>query len=209
MTPSRPPTPAVTGLTQGRDFAFLDVDDHDHPYRWRCDETIQVRLAGPTPPGAGTALTDAVTKYVTVTHLPLVIASDLPEPVLKQPNVEAGEITVTYLNDDEAAQVGMSDTTLGLGGALTVSSAGHEELTSGWVTIKADTASTDPRTQSGQLVLLHELGHALGLGHAAQTTPNIMTPVLQPNLTGFGSGDLAGLARLGCARQIQDRSVTR
>ena len=48
--------------------------------------------------------------------------------------------------------------------------------------------------RNGELpVLLHELGHAVGLGH--YTGPDVMNPVVQ-GFASLQSGDLAGLARL-------------
>lgn len=43
---------------------------------------------------------------------------------------------------------------------------------------------------------LHELAHAMGLGHATSTR-QLMYPVLQPALRDLQSGDVAGLTRLG------------
>jgi predicted Zn-dependent protease len=51
-------------------------------------------------------------------------------------------------------------------------------------------------------VLLHELGHLLGLNHV-QDRNELMDPVLS-GLTGYGPGDRAGLARLGHGPCITD-----
>jgi hypothetical protein len=45
-------------------------------------------------------------------------------------------------------------------------------------------------------VILHELSHAMGLGHASSSR-QLMFPTIQPGLTDLQSGDLAGLARVG------------
>lgn len=45
-------------------------------------------------------------------------------------------------------------------------------------------------------VILHELSHAMGLGHAASAS-QLMYPVIQRGLTDLQSGDLAGLAKVG------------
>jgi hypothetical protein len=49
---------------------------------------------------------------------------------------------------------------------------------------------------SWHAVALHELAHAMGLGHAT-SSKQLMYPVLQPALTDLQAGDLAGLARVG------------
>ena len=45
-------------------------------------------------------------------------------------------------------------------------------------------------------VVLHELGHLVGLDHVADTS-QLMAPAASPELTEFGPGDLQGLAALG------------
>lgn len=45
-------------------------------------------------------------------------------------------------------------------------------------------------------VALHELSHAMGLGHAA-SSKELMYPLLQPGLRDLQAGDLVGLARVG------------
>jgi hypothetical protein len=45
-------------------------------------------------------------------------------------------------------------------------------------------------------VILHELSHAMGLGHASSAR-QLMYPVIQPGLRDLQAGDLAGLSRVG------------
>ncbi|HEX6418878.1 MAG TPA: matrixin family metalloprotease, partial [Acidimicrobiales bacterium] len=45
-------------------------------------------------------------------------------------------------------------------------------------------------------VLLHELGHLVGLDHV-DDPGQLMQPVAQADLVAFGPGDLTGLAHLG------------
>ena len=68
---------------------------------------------------------------------------------------------------------------------------------SGWVAVDVE----DPNPSGFELagmqgpVLLHELAHVLGLGHA-ESDGNLMEPS-GGGVTSFGPGDLAGLAHLG------------
>jgi Zn-dependent protease with chaperone function len=45
-------------------------------------------------------------------------------------------------------------------------------------------------------VVLHELGHLVGLDHVT-AADQLMYPQVQPGVTDFGAGDLTGLAALG------------
>lgn len=65
--------------------------------------------------------------------------------------------------------------------------------------IRSDSTRADPRTSTGLAVLLHELGHAVGLGHAVQGADEIMAPVLDPDRApALGQGDRWALRELGC-----------
>lgn len=77
---------------------------------------------------------------------------------------------------------------------------GHSVAAIKAAVVALDRTDTLPLTGgvSWRTVLLHELGHAMGLDHAGSTA-ELMYPVLQRNLTGLQAGDKAGLARLGRA----------
>jgi hypothetical protein len=50
-------------------------------------------------------------------------------------------------------------------------------------------------------VILHELGHVVGLGHVTDSS-QLMYPETRPGITNFGAGDLTGLAALGRGRCV-------
>lgn len=83
----------------------------------------------------------------------------------------------------------------GEGGPITATgSTGQPQYVSGVVGIDVDGRfNSDPAIL--RAILLHELGHVVGLGHVDRPT-ELMYPV-QGGQLDYGPGDLAGLARLG------------
>lgn len=116
--------------------------------------------------------------------------------------VGGADLTVGWAS---AAQLGaLVDSVVGVGGAIGRSVTGRDvrwQLTRGWVTLdRSDPLDPAPGfgpSSYGQ-VLMHEMLHALGLGHAEEPQ-QLMYPVAGPQNTSFGAGDLAGIARIGAA----------
>jgi predicted Zn-dependent protease len=60
-----------------------------------------------------------------------------------------------------------------------------------------DRTLTEPQGYArAESVLLHELGHVVGLGHVTDRK-QIMFAMETPSVTRYAAGDLAGLAKLG------------
>ena len=75
---------------------------------------------------------------------------------------------------------------------------GHRAAAIRAAVIALDRTDSLPLTgrASWKAVLLHELGHAMGLAHATDGH-QLMYPVLSPGLTDLQAGDLAGLVKVG------------
>lgn len=73
---------------------------------------------------------------------------------------------------------------------------GATHIVSGVVALNADVNAATSGTNSWFTFALHELGHAVGLGHTTDST-QIMAPVIPAAASDYGSGDLAGLAKVG------------
>lgn len=74
-------------------------------------------------------------------------------------------------------------------------------ISQGAILIRDDVPDASPSRESGRLVLLHEFGHVLGLGHSEQGTHEVMVPELSGTSSGtFGGSDLFALQSLGCTR---------
>jgi len=99
-------------------------------------------------------------------------------------------IYLTYLGLGESKLLGAS--TLGFGAPSTVAVASRE-ITGGNAVFRTDYVQDPGRNPLRKLrsLYLHELGHVLGLSHAARTE-NIMYPIVDRNVT-LGAGDVSGI----------------
>jgi hypothetical protein len=91
---------------------------------------------------------------------------------------------------------------VGLGGPIALDGKNARNI-SGEVVFDAPDITQIEATPDGATftydIMLHELGHLVGLGHVNDST-QIMNPVSLRPLAGYGSGDLRGLAALGAGR---------
>lgn len=99
---------------------------------------------------------------------------------------------------DEAELPGMAGNA-GLGGSTAVRRAGRLVYVTGMVALHRGTyeelAGRPDGWASMRAILLHELGHVVGLGHVED--PGELMHAESAGRTDFGPGDLEGLARLG------------
>lgn len=115
----------------------------------------------------------------------------------------AADVWIGWAFDDEVPRLGPQDEdsyAVGVGGPSWQSDS--PRILSGSVVLRADT-TLDHRFGAGQTygnVLLHEIGHMVGLEHSGSNT-DIMFPSLDPEAPeSWGPGDLAGLYALGSSQ---------
>jgi len=195
QSPSTPPVPSAASagtsdpLVDGRDYSFLS-HVNGSPVHWSCGTPIFLDLRVPSPAGAAAALSRSVGLLRDASGLDLRVGKPPPGD---------GAITIRYapagtVSGDLSLDAGPE---LGVGGPTWSERDGV--IRSGEVLIRDDTPTTDPLSPTGRRVLLHEIGHALGLGHSADGVPEVMSPTTgDGDSDQLGRGDLAALARVGC-----------
>lgn len=190
--PSQSPAAAHLGAVEGRDYSFLSRVD-GHPVHWSCNGPIYLVLQGSTPTGADAALARVTGVLRGASRLDLQVG---------QPVSGGARIVIRYgpIGTASGDLRLDSDPELGVGGP--VWSAHDGVIHSGAVLIRDDTQLTDPRTPTGARVLLHEIGHVLGLGHSAPDSPEVMGPTTTTGDSDeLGPGDREALAKVGCRRR--------
>lgn len=119
----------------------------------------------------------------------------------RQGGTNAGPIVVAFLEQLKSEKA--TSDTVGLGGstALTINGIMTPHYVTGAIALKRDwfaRQSAEHNTAVEQAVVMHELGHVLGLGHV-EDPAQLMYSSNAGQLT-YSSGDLNGLAKLGSGR---------
>ena len=184
------------------------VDEQGRPARWDpCRPIPYVVQAGWVPEAGRRDLTEALRRLSAASGLRFVDEGDTDEmPSADRPAYQPeryGERWAPLL----VGWVPPATTDLGLGGgvqgvtvAVAVPNDGGPSLVSGQVVLDADqrlAPGFGAGTTDGE-VLLHELAHAVGLGHVLDPT-QVMATTTSSSESEFGAGDRAGLAALGAA----------
>ena len=199
VSPPPAPAPVATG-----DFAFL-AHDGDRPVRYDpCTPIHYIVNLTRAPAGASTDVRQAIAELSQATGLTFVADGTTDEVPMAHRGMQKNSrypgwppVLIAWV--DPAQSDLLSGGAIGEGGSTWIGNPGSEVYVTGIVAIDA--------TQNRKLapgfggdsvgsVLLHELGHVVGLDHVADAT-QIMYATVTGKPAVYGQGDLAGLSELG------------
>jgi hypothetical protein len=186
-------------------YSFMSETAPGSPIRWNpCNTVHWVFNPANAPAGGLTAVQSAIARVAQATGLSFTY--DGPTTAtptgsyLDAQSASAGFSPLlvgwstpsasTLLANQPASLVGMDQTIW----ARPATGATH--IVSGVVALNANVNARTSGANSWFTFALHEVGHAVGLGHTSDAT-QIMAPTIPAAATDFGSGDLAGLAKVG------------
>ena len=184
------------------------VDERGRPARWDpCTPIRYVVQAGWVPEAGRADLAEALRRLSAASGLQFTADGDTTElPALAREPYQPGRYGERWA-PLLIGWVPAASTDLGLGAGVqgvsrSVAVAGRDgaSIVSGQVVLDAShplAPGFGPGTTDGE-VLLHELAHAVGLGHVLDPT-QVMYPQTSSSESAFGAGDRAGLAAVGAA----------
>lgn len=204
--PGLPPTPPTPPVSSGYAFLLLQ-DDEVTPVTWSpCRPIHWVVRPDHMPVGGQTLMTEAVDEVSRLTGITFVydgVTDEAPssERTAYQPDRYPDRwapLLIAWLTEDEVTDFG--DDILGRGGSTAFRTpSGDRAYVSGEVRLdatKMNEAIVNRRIDLVHAVLLHELGHVMGLDHVTDTQ-QLMFPKAQLTLTELGRGDIRGFAYAG------------
>lgn len=188
--------------TPGGHFRFVATQrGSDEPVGWSpCQEIHFVINSEGAPPEYERLVRDGIEELSDRTGLAFVDDGSSDDRSFQDRIDAAGNALPVLIGwADEAEVPELADDVAGLGGATAVERAGLRAYVTGMVVLDTDTFDDLVSTEAAESVqlalLLHELGHLVGLDHVADRGEIMYGEGV--TRTSYGTGDRRGLAQLG------------
>ena len=205
VAPVTPPAPVTVDRGSASSYA-LHSNSNGTVTRWNpCAGPISVRVNAPADAQADVLA--ALTSVEAATGLDLAYAGATDfVPTSTNAGTQPADLVIAWAS--RAASDIWSGSEVGVGGwrSRGTSSDGGAtwtwSITSGFVIVDpaAAVAPGFGRGATRGALLLHELAHALGLGHVSDPLQVMNPSLLSTSYGSYGTGDLAGLAQVGAAK---------
>ncbi|HEY2803570.1 MAG TPA: hypothetical protein VGJ67_06590 [Actinomycetota bacterium] len=198
--------PILASSARSGEFTFLERRADGSPVRWDPCRPIhfETDLAG-APQNEFADVQEALRRVTVATHIRFVYdgpTNAMPAGVAHShrvttpPGENAPPVLIAWLDQEQWREVGGTDKQVAL--ALPIRESDGFYYDTGFVAVNGGQhlLSGFGIGPTWGPVILHELGHIMGLGHVA-ATDELMNAQENPIVTDFGKGDLEGLKILG------------
>ena len=197
-------SPYSLSATPNAPYSYLEYQNSSSPYpvRWNPCQTIHYVVNTANAPSYGLQLVQEVfaelSQATGMTFQYDGPSSELPTQsrAAYNANGQPNPILVAWEANGQTDYL-PTGSYVGMGGSVTIYNSTYQQYQT--ISGEAAISSSYPLSQAQEVdLVLHELGHVIGLGHSSSTS-EIMYPYVQGSLNTYQSGDLTGLAQLGRA----------
>ena len=204
------PAPTTPAPAAADEYTFSFVDDQGRPARWNPCKPITWRYNPARQREAGDLqdVQAGIARLAAATGLSYVYAGTTTDAPYRQDLGDTTDEDLLIGWGDETTHPDLAGSVAGYAGTSTryrISSTGvrsAQEIVSAQMVLDHDGPALAPGLVPGLslgALVLHELGHTVGLGHSPGAA-EVMYPTLNGAFTGdYNVGDLAGLQRLGAS----------